>query len=88
MDFGVDECPGDKCKLVEGVWRDWLWEEPVEILVGLGETCEGHDESTGKPFPSCRDGLECQQDPSSDMTTIPGAENTCQLAYKGPGKEP
>ena len=25
-----------------------------------GETCEGFDESTGGPFPSCADGLVCE----------------------------
>ena len=35
-----------------------------------GETCEGFDESTGRPFPMCDLGLECVD---SGRVTIEGA---------------
>ena len=46
---------------------------PIE-LAGLGEICEGFDESTGGPFPACQEGLVCQE---SGMVSIPGAGNYC-----------
>ena len=39
-----------------------------------GETCEGFDESTGKAFPNCANGLVCK---STAEISIPGAGNTC-----------
>ena len=39
-----------------------------------GEACEGFDESTGKPFPSCGEGLACEE---IDEVSIPGAGSTC-----------
>lgn len=53
------------------------------VLAQLGEICEGLNEFTGMPFPSCAPGLVCQ--PSGGMS-IPGAGNTCvstQLAGLG-----
>ena len=47
-----------------------------------GETCEGFNEMTGGPFPSCGAGLECV---SSGMITIPGAGNHC-VPKKSDGK--
>mmetsp|Transcript_24591 Transcript_24591/g.27164 ORF Transcript_24591/g.27164 Transcript_24591/m.27164 type:complete len:109 (+) Transcript_24591:207-533(+) len=45
-------------------------------LASLGETCEGHDESTGEPFPNCELGLRCLP-LGPDYITIPGAESHC-----------
>merc|ERR1711879_213602 len=42
-----------------------------------GETCEGFNEATGSPFPSCETGLVCM--PTS-QAFIPGAQNTCVMA--------
>ena len=40
----------------------------------LGEICEGFNERTGGPFPSCAEGLKCE---STCEISIPGACNTC-----------
>ena len=45
-------------------------------LAGVGETCEGFDESTGEPFPSCEAGLVCED---AGMVSIPGAGNVCVI---------
>jgi hypothetical protein len=53
--------------------------EPVlSVLtpVGLGETCEGFNEATGLPYPSCASGLKCG-DKSATRTSLPGAERKC-----------
>ena len=39
-----------------------------------GETCDGFNESTGKPFPYCESGLTCEL---TQEFCIPGACNTC-----------
>ena len=39
-----------------------------------GETCDGFNERTGKPFPKCESGLTCER--TSDVC-IPGSCNTC-----------
>jgi len=39
-----------------------------------GDVCEGFNEMTGGPFPSCAEGLVCR--PTNQMT-IPGAGNVC-----------
>ena len=46
----------------------------IEEPVGLGETCDGFNESTGKPFPRCDDGLVCR---GHELMSIPGAGNIC-----------
>ena len=43
---------------------------------GLGETCEGFNEATGLPFPSCASGLKCGEK-SATRTSLPGAERKC-----------
>ena len=45
------------------------------VYSGLGENCEGFNESTGLPFPSCDGGLECMED--GDGSSIPGANYRC-----------
>ena len=40
-----------------------------------GEICEGFDETTGRPFPSCDHGLECKED--LNFIGIPGRGNRC-----------
>ena len=53
----------------------------LEETVGLNETCEGWNESTGRPFPNCHDDLECrvsELDAIQDMDLLPGTENICQ----------
>lgn len=47
-------------------------EEPS--LAQAGETCEGFNESTGQPFPSCDAGLVCE---ATCTTSVPGACNSC-----------
>ena len=52
-------------------------------LAQEGDICEGFDESTGMPFPSCAPGLECQD---SGLVSIGGsAGNRCvkPLAQEG-----
>merc|ERR1719266_1500996 len=44
-------------------------------LAQEGDICEGHNESTGKPFPKCDEGLVCED---AGMVTIEGAGNICQ----------
>jgi len=44
-----------------------------------GEPCEGFDEETEEPFPSCANGLVCK--PNAEIS-IPGAGNTCVNAEK------
>ena len=39
-----------------------------------GETCDGFNESTGKPFPHCEAGLTCKV---TQEVCIPGACHTC-----------
>jgi ribosomal protein L24E len=39
-----------------------------------GDTCEGHDETSNKPFPSCDSGFKCED---SGLVTIPGAGKIC-----------
>lgn len=53
----------------------YLPEIPEPEVAYIGEVCEGFDESTGGSFPSCAEGLICQD---SGMITIPGMGNTCQ----------
>ena len=48
--------------------------QKIKLFAGLGETCEGFDESTGSTFPSCEKGLECRD---SGRFTIKGAEKIC-----------
>ena len=47
----------------------------MQALSQLGETCDGFDERTGAPFPSCAEGLVCM---STGMISIPGAGYKCQ----------
>jgi len=42
----------------------------------LGEVCDGHDETTGRPFPSCEPGMICEY---INGLTIPGAGQECVL---------
>ena len=44
-------------------------------LAGLGENCEGFDESTGEAFPRCQPDFVCEED--TDLITIPGANFFC-----------
>ena len=46
----------------------------IEKPVGLGETCDGWNESTGKPFPRCEDDLVCE---GHGFDSIQGAGNIC-----------
>ena len=46
----------------------------LDETVGMGETCEGWNESTGKPFPRCDDDLVCRD---HGLDSIPGMESTC-----------
>ena len=45
-------------------------------LAQEGETCEGFNEITGEPFPSCAEGLVCED---SGNFGIPGALNVCKV---------
>ena len=58
----------------------WL-EDRYGLKAKLGENCEGFDESTGKAFPKCADGLVCEV---AFEVSIPGAEKTCGPIF-GPG---
>lgn len=49
-------------------------EAAAPVLAGLGETCEGHDETANAPFPSCEEGLTCE---IQDGVFIPGSESIC-----------
>ena len=42
----------------------------------LGDTCEGFNESTGRPYPSCAFGLACVD---SGKMTITGAHKHCTM---------
>lgn len=44
------------------------------VFSGLGETCEGFNEITGLPFPSCEGDLVCAE---GDGVSIPGANSRC-----------
>ena len=48
--------------------------EPLP-LAGLGENCEGFDESTGEAFPNCQPDFVCEE--NTDLITIPGANFFC-----------
>jgi len=48
----------------------------LDETVGLGETCEGWNESTGKPFPRCDEGLVCDSR-GPEFDSLPGMENIC-----------
>ena len=48
-----------------------------QVTAKLGETCEGWNEDTSRPFPSCEEGLVCRD---SGLFSIPGAENVCTEA--------
>ena len=47
------------------------------LVSGLGEPCNGFNESTGQRFPDCEQGLLCRD---AGLVTIPGAGSTCQKA--------
>ena len=55
-----------------GICEDPYNEEPV----GLGETCDGFNESTGRPFPRCDDGLVCRG-LGPGFISIPGRGSIC-----------
>ena len=71
---GTRDCNEDLC--------DRSIIEPIQIslLAGLGEVCEGFDESTGGPFPFCEPGLVCLD---SGEISIPGANNRCARPLVG-----
>lgn len=48
---------------------------PTEGLAQQGETCDGFDETTGKAFPSCAQGLVCLS--VDEMVSVPGAGKKC-----------
>ena len=48
----------------------------TEVFAGLGETCEGFNEATGLPWPSCEGMLKCVEK-STTRDTMPGAEKKC-----------
>jgi len=54
-------------------------------LAQEGETCEGWNESTAEPFPSCDEGLVCED--LTGVFTDPGMEKVCKrpgaLAQEG-----
>ena len=51
------------------------------MLAKEGETCEGFNESTMMPFPSCEQGLECVD---SGLDSIGGsAGKICKKANEG-----
>lgn len=49
---------------------------PEPTFAGLGETCEGFNESTGQPYPDCQPELVCK-DKSSERISLPGAGKKC-----------
>jgi len=46
-------------------------------LASLNQSCGGFNESTGKPFPDCEEGLVCSSI-GNDWVSIPGAGNICK----------
>ena len=66
--FGSDSLPYQPKEGSKG------YSKPKPVLAEQGEVCEGLDERTGNPFPSCRGGLVCID---SGAITIPGAGNVC-----------
>ena len=70
------ECEkGLVCQKTRGIWIGGSSQYTCEeIRVGLGETCGGLNESTGKPYPDCEKGLVCLR---TGKFSIPGRGNTC-----------
>ena len=44
------------------------------VYAGLHENCLGFDENTGRAFPKCEEGLECEMQTGFH---IPGSESIC-----------
>lgn len=69
------------CKASSAVGHIWTGEQATitgaaPTAAAEGEACEGFDESTGKPFPSCNKGLACQAATLLGMS-IPGSGKKC-----------
>ena len=79
LDYYLECRRGLECHDEGGESNSWGYGTGIciEKPVGLGETCDGWNESTGKPFPRCEDGLVCE---GHGLDSIPGAGNICQLA--------
>jgi len=56
-------------------------ESTCKVVAEAGETCEGWDFKTGKPFPSCNNGLACKHLPWG-VYHNPGAGKECRFAQK------
>eukprot|EP00548_Thalassiothrix_antarctica_P013780 CAMPEP_0194166684 /NCGR_PEP_ID=MMETSP0154-20130528/2220_1 /TAXON_ID=1049557 /ORGANISM="Thalassiothrix antarctica, Strain L6-D1" /LENGTH=152 /DNA_ID=CAMNT_0038877421 /DNA_START=62 /DNA_END=521 /DNA_ORIENTATION=- len=54
-------CVGDVlAEIYFEAWEEIYRNYQQESKSVLGEKCEGFDETTGKPFPGCEDGLFCE----------------------------
>ena len=72
---GQTNSPLEVCNCIEQCVYDELFTDDIICSrAKAGEVCEGFNESTGQPFPSCDEGLDCK---SSGEITIPGAGKTC-----------
>ena len=67
----IDQCEYDEMFTDDAICNQ---AKSVSRKAQAGETCEGFNEKTGEPFPSCDRGLECKQ---TCEFSIPGACNTC-----------
>lgn len=52
---GTKDCNEDLCLQQPEIGIDPIF----RLLAGIGEVCEGFDESAGGPFPDCEPGLVC-----------------------------
>ena len=73
---GTKDCNEDLC-----LQQPEIGIGPINrLLAGIGEVCEGFDESTGGPFPDCEPGLVCVD---QGQISIPGAGSRCEPPIVG-----